>query len=239
MLDVNKQHHSSSMETTLNQLFSRRYWLLFASLAFTIFMLFIRLVLTDSIFGLFLVWNLFLAGLPLFLALWLREVRGEKGNPLWQMTLFIAWLLFFSNAMYIVTDLFHLKMRLPVPLWFDMILLFSAAWNGLLLGFKSLSIVQGIFSDMFNKTVGVLLAIGFMFLAGYGIYLGRYIRWNSWDVVSNPLGLASDIAGHLLHPLHHLLMYGFVFLFGSFMCLAYFAVQRNATVTQPDNTLNQ
>ncbi len=167
------------MITTLKQLFSRRFGLMFASLAFTAIMLSVRVLLTDSIFGLFLVWNLFLAGLPLFLAMWLKEVRVNKGNPLGQMLLFISWLLFFPNAMYIVTDLFHLKARVPVPLWFDTILLFSAAWNGLLMGFKSLSILQQIFTDMFNKVVGSLVAIGFMFLAGYGIFLGRFIRWNS------------------------------------------------------------
>lgn len=222
------------MINTLKQLFSRRFGLMFASLAFTVFMLIIRLSLTDSIFGLFLVWNLFLAGIPLFLAMWLRQIRGERGNPLVQMLLFIAWLLFFPNAMYIVTDLFHLKTRGMVPLWFDTILLFSGAWNGLLLGFKSLSMVQQIFTEMFNKTIGALLAVGCMFLAGYGIFLGRYIRWNSWDVVSNPLSLASDIAGHLLRPHHHLYMYGFVLLFSSFMCLAYFAMHRSLVVEAYD-----
>ncbi len=222
------------MINTLKQLFSRRFGLMFASLAFTVFMLIIRLSLTDSIFGLFLVWNLFLAGIPLFLAMWLRQIRGERGNPLVQMLLFIAWLLFFPNAMYIVTDLFHLKTRGMVPLWFDTILLFSGAWNGLLLGFKSLSIVQQIFTEMFNKTIGALLAVGFMFLAGYGIFLGRYIRWNSWDVVSNPVSLAADIAGHLLRPHHHLYMYGFVLLFSSFMCLAYFAMHRSLVVEAYD-----
>lgn len=218
------------MLTTFSQFFSRRFGLLFASLAFTMLMLLVRVVLTESIFGLFLVWNLFLAGLPLFFALWLREVRGNGGNSLLQMLLFISWLLFFPNAMYIVTDLFHLKLRLPVPLWFDTILLFSAAWNGLLLGFKSLSVMQQLFTDMFNKTVGAILAVGCMFLAGYGIFLGRYIRWNSWDVITNPLSLASDIAGHLMRPHHHIFMYGFVFLFGSFMCLAYFAMHRSMAV---------
>lgn len=225
------------MITTLKQLFSRRFGLLFASLAFTMFMLLVRVILTDSIFGLFLVWNLFLAGLPLFFAMWLRQVRADGGNPLLQMFLFISWLLFFPNAMYIVTDLFHLKMRLPVPLWFDTILLFSAAWNGLLLGFKSLSVVQQLFTEMFNKTVGAMLAVGCMFLAGYGIFLGRYIRWNSWDVVTNPLSLASDIAGHLMRPHHHLFMYGFVFLFGSFMCLAYFAMHRSLGVSPYEKSI--
>lgn len=223
------------METTLKQLFSRRNGLLFASLGFTVAMFIVRLLLTDSVFGLFLIWNLFLAGLPLFFALWLREARHKEQNPLWQMALFVCWLLFFPNALYIVTDLFHLKTRGLVPLWFDTILLFSAAWNGLVLGFKSLSVIQRLFTQMFNKFVGVVLSIGFLFLAGYGIFLGRYIRWNSWDVVSNPLSLASDIAGHLLHPRHHMFMYGFVFLFGSFMCLAYFAMHRNEAMPQPEN----
>lgn len=211
---------------SISKLFSRQYWFLHASIAFTIMLLAIRAVLTGNAFGIFLVWNLFLAGLPLFFALWLARYRQPDGNPLGQMLLFVCWLLFFPNAMYIVTDLFHLKMRAPVPLWFDTIVLFSAAWNGMLLGFKSLAVVQGLFASMFNRTVGVLLATSCMFLAGYGIFLGRYLRWNSWDVLSNPFSLAADIAGHLLRPHHHLFMYGFVVLFGTFMCLAYFGMQR-------------
>ncbi|CAN5284240.1 DUF1361 domain-containing protein [soil metagenome] len=220
------------MIQSLKQIFSKQYSLLLASIIFSVVMVAIRVIMVDSYFGLFLVWNLFLAGLPLFFALWLQHVRGNHGNPLVQMLLFTAWLLFFPNAMYIITDLFHLKTRWPVPQWFDTILLFSAALNGLLLGFNSLSIVQRIFSDMFNKTVGILLSIGCLFLAGYGIFLGRYLRWNSWDVLSNPFSLVGDIAHHVLRPHHHLFMYGFVLLFGSFMCVAYFAMQRNTIVSQ-------
>ncbi len=225
------------MITAIRQLFSHRFGVLYASIAFTVFMLTVRVTLTGSIFGGFLVWNLFLAGLPLFFALWLQNVRDGKGNSLFQLALFSAWLLFFPNAMYIVTDLFHLKTRVPVPQWFDMILLFSGAWNGLLLGFNSLAIVQRIFNEMFNSLVGNLLAVGCMFLAGYGIFLGRYLRWNSWDVVSNPFSLVADIAHHVLRPHHHLFMYGFVFLFSSFMCLAYFAIQQRTIVGQPSNNL--
>jgi uncharacterized membrane protein len=226
------------MKGTLQLLFSKRYVWLYASIAFTVGMFAIRAALTDSIFGLFLVWNLFLAGLPLFFALWLQHTRDTKGNPLVQMLLFSAWLLFFPNAMYIVTDLFHLKTRPPVPQWFDTILLFSAAFNGLLLGFNSLSVVQRIFNAMFNKAVGTLLAVGCLFLAGYGIFLGRYLRWNSWDVLSNPFSLAADMVHHLLWPHHHIFMYGFVLLFGSFMCLAYFALQRH-TYSLDKPTLNK
>ncbi len=199
---------------------------MYASIAFTVFLLALRVALTGSIFGIFLVWNLFLAGLPLFFALWLQHYRGGKGNPLGQMLLFTAWLLFFPNAMYIVTDLFHLKARQPVPLWYDTIILFSAAWNGVLLGFKSLRVIERLFAQMFNKTIGSLAAASMLFLAGYGIFLGRYLRWNSWDIIGNPLSLVADMAHHLLRPHHHLHMYGFVVLFSSFMCLAYFGLQQ-------------
>lgn len=161
----------------------------------------------------------------MFMALLLYNLRQQRANALWQMLLFASWLLFFPNAMYLVTDLFHLKMRLPVPKWFDMLILFSAAWNGMYLGFKSLTIIQGIFEKMFNRLTSNLLAMGCLFLAGYGIFLGRYLRFNSWDVLSNPFSLMADIAEHLIKPHHHLFMYGFVLLFGSFMCLVYFALQ--------------
>ena len=83
----------------------------------------------------FLLWNLVLAWMPLALA-WMLWLSVDKLNlPILGLGLLPAWFLFFPNAPYIMTDLIHLKIRDDVPLWYDAALLFSFAWNGLILGF--------------------------------------------------------------------------------------------------------
>jgi len=134
--------------------------------------------------------------------------------------LFFSWLVFFSNAPYIITDLFHLRQR-SVPLWFDLMVILSFAWNGLLLGYFSMMNIQEVVEERMSKTVGWLMVVGAFFLSGFGIYLGRYLRFNSWDVISNPQPLISDITHRILHPLQHISTYGVTIIYASFFILSY------------------
>ncbi|MDQ3249826.1 MAG: DUF1361 domain-containing protein [Chloroflexota bacterium] len=174
----------------------------------------------------FLVWNLFLAWLPLgcALALWHLHQRKRRSIGI-GFALFGAWLLFFPNAPYLVTDLIHLTQRHNVPLWYDMLLLFSFAWNGLILGFVSLWIVQGVVQSCWGGVaswlvVGVSLAGG-----GFGIYLGRFLRWNSWDLFVNPQGLAADILVRVLNPFAHPRTLAVTMLFAAFLTVAYLTIR--------------
>ncbi len=149
----------------------------------------------------FLAWNLFLAAIPFFLSSLLVGVSAlQRRRPAFLATLG-AWLLFFPNAPYIVTDLLHLRYRTGAPPWFDLILLVSFSTCGLLLGFLSLSDVQ----DVLRRRVGALAASVFAAAAlvagAFGIYLGRFLRWNSWDLLSQPAQLLRDVAGRVLNPL--------------------------------------
>ena len=76
-----------------------------------------------------------------------------------------------------------------MPHWYDVLLLTAFSWNGLLLGFASLQVVHGVVQRRRNVGRGWGVAVAALFLAGFGIYLGRFERWNSWDVVTNPLAL--------------------------------------------------
>lgn len=146
---------------------------------------------------LFLVWNLFLAWIPYWIALAL-EGRYQWSKSRWLAgAMLIAWLLFFPNAPYILTDLLHLRNRAPIPHWYDLILIVSFAWTGLMLGFLSLYEIQFFIKKRLPNTVSWLLTVGAIFLCSFGIFLGRCLRWNSWDILTSPFSLFQDIFNSL------------------------------------------
>jgi uncharacterized membrane protein len=151
----------------------------------------------------FLVWNLFLAILPYVIStFFLLYYRRINSMVLLGMIL-LSWLLLFPNAPYIVTDFFHLEPRVNVPYWFDLGLILSFAWNGLMLGFISLYDIQTALARRFSAVKGWAFAIFSLVLGSFGIYLGRYERFNSWDVLTNPMELFIDIANRFIHPFAH------------------------------------
>jgi len=160
----------------------------------------LRLVWSGRLTHFYLVWNLFLAWVPvMFASLAWRFRRGPVA--LW--TFACLWLLFFPNAPYLVTDLVHLRARPPVPLWFDVLLLQLFICLGLMLGYVSLRHMQELVAAKVGRTESWLFAAVALGLAGFGIYLGRFLRWNSWDIVVAPLDLLKDIWTIFRHPHLH------------------------------------
>ena len=141
----------------------------------------------------FLIWNLFLAWIPYLAALWVNQQqrRGAGWFPLCAGLLF--WLAFLPNAPYIVTDFVHFRALPSIPLWFDLVLLFSSASTGLLLGLLSLREVHTVLKRWLPDTLTWLIVLIVIGLAGFGVWLGRFQRWNSWDLVTRPHHLFSDI----------------------------------------------
>ena len=121
---------------------------------------------------------------------------------------------FSPNAPYIITDLFHLEPRAGVPLWYDLALIFSSAWNGLMLAYASLLTMQTLVRRRFGTLSGWAFVSTALLLSSFGIYLGRYLRFNSWDVLTNPLTLFYDILNQFLNPTHHLRTWGITVVFG-------------------------
>lgn len=146
---------------------------------------------------LYLAWNLFLAWVPLWLA-W-QAVRAGLFTRA-GLVLGLLWLLFFPNAPYVITDLGHLHERPPVPLWFDILLLQLFILTSLTAGFLSLRLMQRAVTSARGALAGWCFAAVALALAGLGIYLGRVLRWNSWDVVTQPLDLLKDIGGLIFYP---------------------------------------
>ena len=184
-----------------------------------------RVLYSHTFVYFFLNWNLLLAWIPLGLAVVMVRLNRRTPRPRLVLLLLLGgWLLFFPNSPYIVSDLMHLAPRSRVPLWYDALMLFSFAWNGLILGFVSLWLVQQMVSGWFGRMAGWLM-VGFTLAAtGFGIYLGRFQRWNSWDILADPYGLLHAVVKPVLDPLAHPRTIGVTLLFGSFLLVAYLTV---------------
>lgn len=182
-----------------------------------------RICIYSSFNYIFLVWNLFLAWIPLFFSEKFCHYGKENKSGM-TLLLFFAWLVFFPNAPYIITDLFHLKPKSHVPVWFDLILIISFAWNGLLLGFISLMEVHTTLLKMYSEKVSWIIVVFISFLSGYGIYLGRFERWNSWDIVTHPFKLFRHIFGNFLDPEVLPRLLGVTLSFGLFLIIGYVTI---------------
>jgi uncharacterized membrane protein len=151
-----------------------------------------------------LIWNLFLAWIPFGLAIVVYDRHRAGARPLALLPLACLWLLFLPNAPYIVTDFKHLDPAgAAVPLWFDVLVIAAPAWTGMLLGFFSLYLVQAVVRGIAGETAGWALAVGALGLSSFGIYLGRVLRWNSWDLFANPRALGHDVWARLADPLSY------------------------------------
>ena len=195
-----------------------------SSLTLSILLVIGRVLLTGHVVFLFLIWNLFLAVIPFALSTMLGTAKG----PLRARMLVpagAAWLLFFPNAPYILTDLFHLDARPGVPLWYDLALILSCAWNGLMLAYASLSDMQQLVQQRLGFGAGWAFATLALLLSSFGIYLGRYLRFNSWDVLTNPLTLFYDIAHRVLNPFSFPGTWGVTLVFGLFLLVGYGTVR--------------
>jgi uncharacterized membrane protein len=170
--------------------------LIFASLV-SAMMVLLRIVYTGQTHFTFMWWNLFLAWLPLLFA---SLAVGLRGRPLLLAIPAFFWLLFLPNAPYMVTDLMHLNWRTDAPLWFDVIMLFSFAITGILLGFTSLAIMHGLASRLLGKIGGWLFVCVSLGLTSFGVYMGRFLRWNSWDLIANPGGVLLDVLHIMRYP---------------------------------------
>jgi uncharacterized membrane protein len=184
----------------------------------------LRVERTGSRYYLFLIWNLFLAAIPLVASTCLRLARHLRMSMVLQVGCFSFWLLFLPNAPYILTDLLHLTARSPVPAWYDLAMLLSCAGTGLLLGYLSLVDVHDIVAEKLGPAIGWILALSSLLLTGFAIYLGRFLRWNSWDVLAHPT-LVFDIADGLLHPAAHFRTFAVTFIYGIILGFGYISLR--------------
>jgi len=178
-----------------------------------------RMVFTLSLNYLFLPFNLVLAALPIAFSILFSHAK----KPSRRVCFAALWLLFFPNAPYIITDFIHLT-RIGgahgAPLWFDVLLVASYAGAGLIFGYVSLLQMQNSIAANFPRASWGMAMLS-CFLAGFGIYLGRFLRWHSVHIFLDPVPLLLDVLDRFLNPLNHPRTWGVTLGFGSLILFGY------------------
>ncbi|MBL6447839.1 DUF1361 domain-containing protein [Fulvivirga sp. 29W222] len=191
------------MKTIINKLSSINHPLMALTQLsiFCILLIVASYIRSSNITYFFLAWNLFLAWVPLFFAkIWTYRLQVKQLRKWKSIGMFCLWLLFFPNSPYIITDLVHLNTRFNPSIWSDTLLLFSCAFTGLIVGLYSLHVVHKVLERYFSFIKTWLIIITSLILTGFGIYLGRVQRWNSWDLFINPFNLIHDVFIQLSNP---------------------------------------
>lgn len=141
----------------------------------------------------FLFWNLFLALSPLLLVNLIARWPVIWENKLSRVLVFMCWLLLLPNSFYLVTDLLHLSEYRNIPRWFDLVMLFSFAWTGLLGGVLAMSRMECLVRASFLTVNTVVFRLVLIVLMAFGVYLGRHLRFNSWDFFMQPDSLIWEL----------------------------------------------
>jgi uncharacterized membrane protein len=173
----------------------------------------------------FLVWNLFLAWIPVAAAL-AATGAARRGAGAAALLCGLVWVLFFPNAPYMLTDYIHLAERgyASAPIWYDALMLSAFVWTALLLGFFSLYLMQRLWAPLFGP-VGEWVAVFLAFaLASFGVYLGRFVHINSWDALVRPRRIAHIVARQFDNPLTHPALFATMTVITLFLVVAYWSI---------------
>ncbi len=199
--------------------------LLLLSVTFSIALVAARVFRCHTTLYISFIWNLFLAWIPFFISQAVNRMERFFSKNLFFYGILLVWLLFFPNAPYILTDLFHLEKKQDIPLWYDLLLILSFAWNGLIIGYISLMQMEMQIRRRVNKKAASIFVLGVLCLAAYGVFLGRFLRWNSWDVFTDPFTVAENILHMARHPLHYPGVWGMTTLLAVFLTIVYFTIR--------------
>jgi uncharacterized membrane protein len=181
----------------------------------------LRIERTGDPYYRFLVWNLFLAWVPFWLAVAAYARAARRGVDPIGGALLVLWLLFFPNAPYMLTDFIHLGTSPAAPVWYDALMLSAFAWTALLLGFASLYLVQLVARRAAGQAWSWLVVVCALALGSFGVYLGRFVRFNSWDALLHPGRVAEVIHTRLESPFEHPLMVAALLALTAFLLVGY------------------
>ena len=124
-------------------------------------------------------------------------------------------------------------------MWFDLVLILSFAWTGLLFGISSLMDIEQVLQNYMSKSKTMIATIVFLFVSGYGIYVGRYLRWNSWDLIVSPFAVPHDILSSIVHPEYHMRAWGTTLFVGLLLNLIYFSFKFMTSKKRKDINISE
>jgi uncharacterized membrane protein len=167
--------------------------------------LLVHVISTHSFIYWYLGWNLLLAWLPLLFVVLLRKSLVQHPWLAWSpMVWTVLWLAFLPNSFYIVSDLLHLQSVSTTNLLYDTVMMVSFMLNGLVLGYISLyQVHQELKKRLSINWTNTLISLSLL-VCSFAIYLGRDLRWSSWDLIVSPQGILFDISNQIIDPLRHL-----------------------------------
>lgn len=179
---------------------------------------------TGGSFYRFLVWNLFLAWVPVAAALAATLAAERKAGAV-AVVAAAVWLVFFPNAPYMLTDYIHLgEGYSTAPLWYDALMLSAFAWTALLLGFFSLHLMQRLWTPYLGWAGSWVLVVLALALASFGVYLGRFVGVNSWDALLRPRRIAHVVTHQFENPFHHPVLVGVIGMVTAFLLVGYWII---------------
>jgi uncharacterized membrane protein len=182
----------------------------------------LRVIIWGKMSLIFILWNILLAFIPFFISFILLSLSKEKKlSKIIFIIGFILWMLFIPNAPYIVTDFIHLGEIRSVPMIYDVFLIFSSASVGLMLGFHSFFHIEQIIKKKYSPRVTSLIMGLIMIIISFGIYLGRFMRFNSWDVFVNHTSLIKNVWKIFSQSTTNTEVYLYTGLFFFFLYLSY------------------
>jgi uncharacterized membrane protein len=194
----------------------------------------IRFFYTGNITYVFLLWNVFLAWVPFGIS---RILRSKQPTSWFNYSMLFVWLLFLPNAPYIITDLMHLTHVKGMPVYFDVILILIAVLQGLVYFYASIFIVKRKLIQYLPKHVNTLFIPAVFVLSGLGVYLGRYSRYNSWDIVTKPNIIIQDVLQSIIHPIENAYQWKICLLFTLFFFIVLSAINYSKKIATTHETI--
>lgn len=197
---------------------------------FAVAMNILRIIIWDKDSFVYILWNIFLAFVPFIISSFLLFYYKEKkvNHILLIMGMFL-WLIFIPNAPYIITDFVHLGEIRFIPILFDILLIFSSATLGLILGANSMFHIEQIFNLKYSKTKTSIIMMIIILLISFGLYLGRFLRFNSWDIFVNHTSLIKNVWNIFSDPSSSIEVFLYTIMFFSFIVVFYYSWKSSQT----------
>ena len=168
----------------------------------SIFLVIVRIISFNTFNYWYLCWNLILGLIPLGLVILLSSQLSKRPWASFPMLLLtVAYIGFLPNSFYMATDFIHMQYASSQTIIFDIVMILLFTLSGLLSGFTSVYIIHKELIRRIGSAKSSWIVSALLLLCSFALYLGRYLHWNTWDVIANPAGIIFDVSDRIVNPL--------------------------------------